>query len=75
MENDKILLNEAEVAEMTGLSKRTLQAWRYRGGGPPFIKLGRAVRYRKSDIVEWINEQAVRSTAEHTSKQDGESSS
>ncbi len=68
MENDDELLTEAQVAEMTGLSKRTLQSWRYRGGGPPFTKLGRAVRYRESELANWLDERTVESTAEHSTK-------
>ncbi len=41
------LLNEAQLAQLTNLSVRTLQAWRLRGEGPPFIKIGRSVRYKR----------------------------
>lgn len=40
------LLTEAEAAELRRQSVRTLQAERVRGGGCPFVKLGRSVRYR-----------------------------
>ena len=33
------LLNERQAAELLGISKRALQAWRYRGGGPAFVRL------------------------------------
>lgn len=42
------------VAEITGLSIRTLNTWRCRGGGPRFLKLGRAVRYRRRAVLEWL---------------------
>jgi predicted DNA-binding transcriptional regulator AlpA len=52
------LINEHEAAERLGLSFRTLQRWRYQGGGPRFVKVGpakkSAVRYRESDIDEYI---------------------
>ena len=43
------LLNTKDSAAYLLLSQATLEAWRCRGGGPVFIKLGKAVRYRKSD--------------------------
>jgi hypothetical protein len=33
---------------------------RWAGNGVPFIKLGGAVRYRKSDILEYLNSQHTR---------------
>jgi predicted DNA-binding transcriptional regulator AlpA len=48
------LLNEVGAARVLCLSVRTLQAWRSKGTGPPFVRVGRAVRYRRSDIVDWI---------------------
>jgi predicted DNA-binding transcriptional regulator AlpA len=36
-------LTEREVAELLGLSVATLRAWRHRGRGPRFLRLGRAV--------------------------------
>ena len=34
---------------------------RERGPGPPFIRIGRAVRYRISDLDEWLENRLVRS--------------
>ena len=52
------LLSEREVAERWGISQVTLQDWRSRQKGPPFIKLGgRMVRYRELDIEMWLIEQ------------------
>ncbi|WP_447975510.1 helix-turn-helix transcriptional regulator [Nitrospira sp. Kam-Ns4a] len=48
-------MTEEQVANMLQVSRRTLQAWRIRGGGPPFAKIGaRMVRYRESDVAEWL---------------------
>ena len=52
--NVEPLLNERQVAEITGMSVRSLQTWRLRGGGPPYVKLGTAVRYRRGDIHAWL---------------------
>lgn len=60
LENNPGWLEEAidtpAVAEITGLSIRTLNTWRCRGGGPRFLKLGRSVRYRRRAVLEWLSE-------------------
>jgi predicted site-specific integrase-resolvase len=43
--NADAAMNEIEAAERLGLSVATLRAWRHRGKGPRFVRLGRAVRY------------------------------
>jgi hypothetical protein len=53
------LLNEVEAAGVLNLSSRTLQAWRSKGIGPSFIRAGRAIRYRYSDLATWLTEQTV----------------
>lgn len=58
------LLNEKEAADLTGLAIRTLQAWRVRGEGPRFVKVGRAVRYRRRDVVAWIEQNTLASTSQ-----------
>jgi predicted DNA-binding transcriptional regulator AlpA len=59
------LLFQSEAAYLTGTSGRTLEAWRLHGGGPPFIALGRrAVRYRRRDLLEWIEARRRRSTSD-----------
>lgn len=62
--NDK-LMTQAEVKEITGLADSTLEQWRLKGKGPKFIKLGRLVRYRTSDVQAYIaGLQGFRSTTE-----------
>jgi len=46
----------AETAEYLGLAQSTLNKWRCIGGGPKYLKMGKAVRYRLSDIQEWLEE-------------------
>jgi excisionase family DNA binding protein len=55
------LLTEKDAARVLSLSNRTLQTWRVRGAGPPFVRAGRAVRYRRSDLDEWVSTQTVHS--------------
>jgi Helix-turn-helix domain len=50
----KELLTEREAAKVLHLSTKSLQGWRYRGGGPRFVKLGRSVRYAMSDLESFV---------------------
>jgi len=52
---DESLLTPNDVAEILGVSVGTLAQWRHRGHGPRFYSLtGQAVRYRRSDVDEWV---------------------
>ncbi len=63
--NDKILLTEREAADFLGVTARCLQAWRYRGGGPKFVRISsRCIRYRKDDLAEWVEERLRSSTSD-----------
>jgi predicted site-specific integrase-resolvase len=44
------LLETVHAADELGLSPRTLEGWRRRGEGPPYLKFGRRVKYRPEDI-------------------------
>ena len=58
----KRFLNSDEAADFLGLQRTTLEAWRCRGGGPRFVKLGRAVRYRQADLDGWIESRVRENT-------------
>ena len=59
------LLNQAQAAALIGVSERTLECWRWRGDGPPYVKISRrAVRYRRRDIREWAESRLQRSTSD-----------
>ncbi len=49
------LLNQKDVERITGLKPSTLEQWRLVGKGPRWIKLGRMVRYRESELHEYLN--------------------
>ena len=58
------LLNEKQAAEFLGLKPRTLQAWRWSGGGPKYVRLSaRAVRYRQSDLDAFVDARIARSSS------------
>src|SRR5712692_7757666 len=48
------LLNEHDVARITGLSVASVRRWRLLRQGPKYLKIGSAVRYRLVDISAWI---------------------
>ena len=58
------LLNETQAADYLGLSVRTLQAWRVRGGGPQYSKLCRAVRYSRDELTNWVAAQSRSHTSQ-----------
>lgn len=58
------LLFGAEMAYLLGLSVRTLEGLRLRGGGPPYVKLLRSVRYRRGDGLAWAMGKLRRSTSD-----------
>ncbi len=47
-------LNNREAANYLGLAAATLSKWRCHGDGPPFIKVGRLVRYRRADLDAFL---------------------
>ncbi len=59
------LLTPRQTAEALGVEISTLAAWRYRGTGPPFIKLSAtAVRYALADVEAFVAAQRRASTAD-----------
>jgi hypothetical protein len=49
-------IDTPSVSRLTGVPVCTLATWRCRGGGPPFLKLGTAVRYRRRTVLRWLAE-------------------
>ena len=57
------LLTEKDLASMLGIPERSAQHWRYAGKGPRYMKLGKHVRYKRSDVEAWLNDQYVKESA------------
>lgn len=49
----------AEVAEYLGKTPAALAQDRYRGDGPPYIKIGRSVRYDWAEVMAWVKANTV----------------
>ena len=59
------LLSDRDVEKITGRAQNTLQNDRVTGAGIPFIRLGRLVRDRQSDVTDYLAALAIlRSTSE-----------
>ena len=58
------LFDEKPASDYLGLSVRTLQTWRLKGGGPVFCKLGSRVKYRLSDLDDFIRARTMAHTSE-----------
>lgn len=63
-----VLYEEGHVAKAMRCNVKTLQAWRMRGFGPQFLKIGRLVRYRGSDIARWFDRRTLNSTCQKLPK-------
>jgi predicted DNA-binding transcriptional regulator AlpA len=48
------LLSDRDVEKITGRARSTLQKDRVVGAGIPFVRFGRLVRYRQSDVDAYI---------------------
>lgn len=59
----EVFLNEHELAERHKRSVRTVRNERLRGAGVPFVRIGRSIRYRLSDVVRYESERLCTSTS------------
>ena len=55
----KEYLTEHEVSNLTGRALSTLRNDRQIGNGFPYVKWGRFVRYRKKDVIEFMESRKV----------------
>ena len=62
--DDDAMLDAQAAERLIGLRKATLAKMRCAGGGPPFVKAGRRVLYRRADIKAWLDARRVKNTTE-----------
>jgi hypothetical protein len=55
-----------QFARTTGIPESTLAKMRMRGGGPPYVKIGRSVRYSVSLGLAWMEAHTRRHTSERS---------
>lgn len=55
------VMDEKDAALFIGVSQKTLQTWRSRRMGPPYIRIARkCIRYRRADLEEFVDARVVR---------------
>ena len=52
------LLSTEDVARILVVPVTTLYTWRYKGTGPRAFRVGKHLRYRLSDVMEWLETMA-----------------
>ena len=57
-----VLHDERVTAKKLGVSARTLQTWRVRGGGPVFTKIGKRILYDALDLAAYVRARRFTST-------------
>jgi hypothetical protein len=56
--------DEREVSRITSIAVATLRTWRVRGGGPPYIKANRSVKYDLGEVDAWMRARRAVSTTD-----------
>lgn len=63
--SDSQLLNAEQAAQYLGVAKQTLHNWRSSGRYRlPCLRVGRLVRYRRSDLDAWLESRKQHHTGE-----------
>jgi hypothetical protein len=49
------LVTDSQLSGLLNIPRRTIQGWRRRGGGPPWVRVGRrAIRYDVVNVHAWL---------------------
>ena len=57
--SEQRVLGEKEAAAMLGQAVQTLRNYRHQRKGPPYIKMGRSVRYLVDDLWEYLRKNRI----------------
>ena len=49
------MLDERGAADLLGLKPATLRQWRMQERGPAFVRMQRTIRYRREDLLAYLN--------------------
>ena len=52
-------IGEEAATRLMGLSKFTLRNYRHLRKGPPYVRIGRAIRYRVGDILDFLDSRKI----------------
>jgi predicted DNA-binding transcriptional regulator AlpA len=56
--DDAAFLTSAELAKLLRVSAATVSRWRRERRGPPWLQVGRCVRYERAGVLAWVARQA-----------------
>ena len=59
METRVKYITEKEVSEITGRALSTLRNERFLGKGIPYIKIGKSVRYKLDEVIDFMESNRV----------------
>jgi excisionase family DNA binding protein len=59
-----VLLTAKEAAKLLKVSLSWLAKARMRGDGPPYIRIGRSIRYNEAALIQWMKSRQRLSTSE-----------
>ena len=59
-----VLLTPKEAARLMKVSLSWLAKARMRGDGPPYIQIGRSIRYAEAALLQWMKSRQRMSTSE-----------
>jgi excisionase family DNA binding protein len=59
------LMSIKEVAALVRVPQATLRYWRHLGTGPHSFRIGRSVRYWRTDVTGWLEDQSRHPQANH----------
>jgi excisionase family DNA binding protein len=59
-----VLLTPKEAAKLLKVSVSWLAKARMRGDGPPYIRIGRSIRYSEAALLQWMKSRQRLSTSE-----------
>jgi predicted DNA-binding transcriptional regulator AlpA len=55
----KQFIDDQECAEIGGFKTQTLRNWRHKGIGPPYVKIGRSVRYDRAEFIAFLEKRKI----------------
>lgn len=56
MSDTSKFLTMQQLADELQVPVKTIYDWRYRRIGPPSVKVGRSIRFRRTDVERWLTE-------------------
>ena len=54
-----MFVSDIQAAKAGDLSPQTLRNWRYQRKGPVYYKIGRSVRYKIKDLIEFFEDRKI----------------